>query len=211
MSDETPKGDTPKGAPLKGERIAKAMARAGLCSRREADAYIERGLVLVDGVRLNASDLSGADLSSVALSQVERIEVLRGGGAVRYGDGAVGGIIHVLTRRPRSGPLKGEFEARTASYDTQELRFSASGGAGPLSGRIDVGRLDGDGYRENDEQRRRDTAAELRITPDGVLSFMDLLLRVSRHTDEYKLPCPVSIRPAGISWLFEFTTAKISW
>jgi iron complex outermembrane receptor protein len=149
-------------------------------------------LVLVDGVRLNASDLSGADLSSVALSQVERIEVLRGGGAVRYGDGAVGGIIHVLTRRPRSGPLKGEFEARTASYDTQELRFSASGGAGPLSGRIDVGRLDGNGYRDNDEQRRRDTAAELRITPDGPLSFMDVLLRVSRHTDEYKLPGPVS-------------------
>ncbi|MCP4636948.1 MAG: TonB-dependent receptor [Methyloversatilis sp.] len=149
-------------------------------------------LVLVDGVRLNADDLSGADLSSVALSQVERIEVLRGAGAVRYGDGAVGGIIHVLTKRPRSGPLRGEFGVRSASYDTRELRFSASGGAGPLFGRIDVGRLDGDGYRDNDEQRRRDTAAELRIAPDGALSFMDVLLRVSRHTYEYKLPGQVS-------------------
>jgi iron complex outermembrane receptor protein len=149
-------------------------------------------LVLVDGVRLNASDLSGADLSSVALSQVERIEVLRGGGAVRYGDGAVGGLVHILTRRPRSGPIKGEIEARTSSYDTRELRFSASGGAGPLSARIDLGRVDGDGYRDNDEQRRRDTAAELRFVPQGSLSFMDVLLRVSRHTDEYKLPGPVS-------------------
>ncbi|MBK8019076.1 MAG: TonB-dependent receptor [Betaproteobacteria bacterium] len=37
-------------------------------------------LVVVDGVRLNESDLSGADLASIPLSQIERIEILRGGG-----------------------------------------------------------------------------------------------------------------------------------
>ncbi len=31
------------------ERISKIMAARGMCSRREADGYIERGLVLVDG------------------------------------------------------------------------------------------------------------------------------------------------------------------
>jgi 23S rRNA pseudouridine2604 synthase len=31
-------------------RLSKLMSAQGLCSRREADAYIERGLVLVDGV-----------------------------------------------------------------------------------------------------------------------------------------------------------------
>lgn len=34
------------------ERLSKMMAQRGLCSRREADRYIERGLVLVDGVRI---------------------------------------------------------------------------------------------------------------------------------------------------------------
>src|SRR5438105_9504003 len=33
-----------------GERIAKAMARAGLCSRREAEAWIGAGRVAVNGV-----------------------------------------------------------------------------------------------------------------------------------------------------------------
>src|SRR5438270_2023644 len=33
-----------------GERIAKAMARAGLCSRREAEAWITAGRVAVNGV-----------------------------------------------------------------------------------------------------------------------------------------------------------------
>ena len=30
-------------------RLSKLMAERGLCSRREADSYIERGWVLVDG------------------------------------------------------------------------------------------------------------------------------------------------------------------
>lgn len=33
-------------------RVSKLMAERGLCSRREADAYIERGWVLVDGQRM---------------------------------------------------------------------------------------------------------------------------------------------------------------
>lgn len=34
-------------------RLSKLMAERGLCSRREADSFIERGLVLVDGVVIN--------------------------------------------------------------------------------------------------------------------------------------------------------------
>ena len=38
----------------KGERIAKRMARAGLCSRREAEAWIAQGRVAVDGATLTS-------------------------------------------------------------------------------------------------------------------------------------------------------------
>jgi len=38
--------ETDKNAPV---RLSKLMAHRGLCSRREADRYIEQGLVLVDG------------------------------------------------------------------------------------------------------------------------------------------------------------------
>ena len=34
-------------------RLSKRMAELGLCSRREADEYIERGWVKVDGVVVN--------------------------------------------------------------------------------------------------------------------------------------------------------------
>jgi 23S rRNA pseudouridine2605 synthase len=43
MNDETGSG------PGKGDRIAKVLARAGLCSRRDAERWIEEGRVAVDG------------------------------------------------------------------------------------------------------------------------------------------------------------------
>ncbi|MBK8525092.1 MAG: rRNA pseudouridine synthase [Betaproteobacteria bacterium] len=40
-------------SPVEGVRISKLMAERGLCSRREADTYIERGWVFVDGQRIS--------------------------------------------------------------------------------------------------------------------------------------------------------------
>lgn len=39
-------------APSELVRLSKLMSERGICSRREADAYIEKGLVFVDGVRI---------------------------------------------------------------------------------------------------------------------------------------------------------------
>jgi 23S rRNA pseudouridine2605 synthase len=40
--------------PAKGERIAKRMARAGLCSRRDAERWIAEGRVVVNGTKLTS-------------------------------------------------------------------------------------------------------------------------------------------------------------
>ncbi len=51
------------------ERLSKIMAQRGLCSRREADRYIERGLVFVDGVRITELGTKISPDAQVELSQ----------------------------------------------------------------------------------------------------------------------------------------------
>ena len=63
---------------------------ASIDIRGMGDTAVSNVLVMVDGVRLNESDLSGADLSSIALSEIDRIEIVRGGGAVPGSTGVNG-------------------------------------------------------------------------------------------------------------------------
>ena len=59
-------------------------------------AYVK---VLVDGVEI-AGDFRGATpISQIAVSDVERIEIVRGASSALYGSDAMGGVINVITKR----------------------------------------------------------------------------------------------------------------
>ena len=156
--------------------------------RGMGDTAVSNVLVLVDGVRLNEIDMSGADLTTVPLAQIERIEVLRGGGAVRYGDGAVGGVIDIRTRGGRGGTPHGELALKAGSDKLRELQAQAGAGAGPLRIGATYRRFLTDGYRDNGKVEARDYTLDLR----GTFGPVETWVRGASHHDLSGLPGPVS-------------------
>lgn len=56
-------------------------------------------LIMIDGVRKNDNDLSAPSLGVIPLSQVERVEIVRGSGSVQYGGETTGGVINVISKK----------------------------------------------------------------------------------------------------------------
>jgi outer membrane cobalamin receptor len=74
-------------------------------------------LVLVDGRPMNILSLGQADLSTIPVSAIDHIEVVRGPGSNLYGANALGGVINVITKDPDklTARVTGDFGVYTHS------------------------------------------------------------------------------------------------
>jgi vitamin B12 transporter len=78
-------------------------------------------LILLDGQKINPSGSGVADLNTIPLEMVERIEVLKGGQSATYGADALGGIINIVTLPQKTdgssevtlGSHRGKWDAET--------------------------------------------------------------------------------------------------
>jgi iron complex outermembrane receptor protein len=124
-------------------------------------------LVLLNGRRLTDIDLSGIDFSTIPRDSIERIEITRGNsGAVLYGDGAVGGVINIITKTGVAQPPSGRVEAGFGSFNQRELNASAAGSQGPFAVSVSGNAVNSDGYRVNNYVRQRNAVGDLRYTGD---------------------------------------------
>jgi iron complex outermembrane receptor protein len=86
----------------------------------------KRVLVLVDGIRwVNESSASGvsgaADLNTIPMSIIDRVEVLEDGASAIYGSDAIAGVVNIITRKQVDGvelnAYRGEYELGGATTD----------------------------------------------------------------------------------------------
>ena len=77
-------------------------------------------LVMIDGVRIDPANGFGSALQNIRLSDVDRIEIVKGPRASLYGSDAIGGVINIITRKAAEGLRYNAHlgAGRYASYDT---------------------------------------------------------------------------------------------
>ena len=97
----------------------------------------DRVLILVDGQSLANAQGSGYGRGSVDLASlpgigaIDHIEVTKGSGSVRYGSGAVGGVINIVTKK--GDRRESSLDAYTGSWGIHGYTLTDSGRAGATS------------------------------------------------------------------------------
>jgi outer membrane receptor for ferrienterochelin and colicins len=86
-------------------------------------AYVK---ILVDGIEVTG-DVGGAiPVSLIPVSDIERVEIVRGASSVLYGSDAMGGVINIITKRPE----KDRFSFQTRQELASNLRYYGEAYAG---------------------------------------------------------------------------------
>ncbi|GAB4164824.1 MAG: TonB-dependent receptor [Rhodocyclaceae bacterium] len=141
-------------------------------------------LVLLDGERISENELASARLSIIPLNAIERIEILRGSGAVLYGGGASAGAINIITRPAGGGRPEALLQAGVGSYKTTDARASARTAGEGWGLALDANRYDSDNYRRNNAARQENIAGEWR----ALGSAGSLALRFGADRQRARLP-----------------------
>ena len=128
--------------------------------------------VLLDGRPINdpTSSHGRINFDFITPDAIERIEILPGRGALRYGDDASGGVILITSRA--AGRVRGDIRVHGGSQDTVradgKLRWRKDGWA--LDGAL--GREQTDGYQVNDDRSRERIRARVSRDSDRVRSTL---------------------------------------
>jgi vitamin B12 transporter len=140
--------------------------------------------VLFDGIPINVSG-GFLDLQGLTLTNVERVEVVRGPQSARYGSSAIAGAVQFLTRAGQPGPARYEFAADagratqhgqaahtslTVSGGSAALRYSAGAGVTYNRG---IYALPND-LRTEDVSLRLDATPWQRWTATGTVRYVDI-------------------------------------
>jgi vitamin B12 transporter len=102
-------------------------------------------VVLVDGLRVNQVTSGLTAFENIPLSQIEKIEIVRGPSSSLYGAGAIGGVIQIFTKKGVSG-FKPYAAIGYGRYDTKTTQAGLRAGNDSTNYAINISSLSTDGF-----------------------------------------------------------------
>lgn len=170
--------------------------------------------VLIDGMRVNSPTAGGFDLSDLGLDQIDRIEIIRGPQSTIYGADAIGGIVHIITKRGQ-GPFSTYVSGELGNYETYRARAGFSGSYKIFDYAVSGSWIESDGRTDNDAAEQGAVNANVGLT----LPFNGHLGVALRYNSTFtELPVdftiptePFFVGDPNASQRSETTTLSVLW
>lgn len=169
-------------------------------SLRLRGAETDQTQVLIDGVKLNdpSSPGAGYNFADLLVSDIARIEVLRGPQSTLYGSQAIGGVVNIVTADP-TRPLQGDVQVEGGSYGTGYAKAGVGGLDGKLTWRLAANAYTTDGISAFDSRRGGKEADGYRnqgvtgrfsyaFTPDISLDLRGVYVNARNKFDGFSTP-----------------------
>lgn len=102
-------------------------------------------IVLIDGMRVGAATSGFSAIEHIPLSQIEKIEILRGPASSLYGQDGIGGVIQVFTKKGLGG-FKPYVGIGYGSYNTANFQSGIRGGDNQTTYAINFAAMKTDGF-----------------------------------------------------------------
>lgn len=128
-------------------------------------------LVMVDGIPINDGFFRTVDWSQVPKDTIDKIEIVRGGGAAAlWGNLAEGGVINITTKEPEKGNKSAGF-----AYGSYNTKIGDAGATLYHSNRLKIGAnydgIESDGYQTAQNVYSSNQVASSSRTHNGLLSI----------------------------------------
>ncbi|PCJ47267.1 MAG: hypothetical protein COA74_12055 [Gammaproteobacteria bacterium] len=146
-------------------------------------------LILIDGVRVGSATLGGKSVANISISQIERVEIIKGPRAALWGSDAIGGVMHIFTRRLKSNEHRIAFTV--GSNDTRDIDVSVGFGHESFSNTITYSnkdtrgidaRMDGDTDDDGYENDSLSIRGDYKIS---AASSLDWLAQIDQGETEF--------------------------
>ena len=106
-------------------------------------------LILVDGVPLIGRSAGTLDLNRITVGNIKQIEIVKGASSSLYGSEALGGVINIITEKPKTG-LESNVNYRLGAFNTNDISTTLNYKKDKLGVSGFLNRFSSDGYDLND-------------------------------------------------------------
>ena len=141
-------------------------------------------LILLDGRRLNRTDISSINWLQIPVNTIERIEIVRGPGSVLYGDAAIGGVINIITKKGQGEP-KVNTSVLMGSYGLNNERASVTGATDKWTYAVTGENNINLGYRDRSKYSAQGGGFDFGYSASD---FLNVSLGVSFNKTDYQMP-----------------------